>query len=208
MKRIVLVVVMIFSFGISFSQFSVGAQFSYLRAFGFGGSPGLGLKLDYGQSDKLVFTGGLNFYAPTTLQESTYAYAHSSQTIPSSVKVASEEKATFIHIHGGVKYYFAGDYESSFGFYGTAGAGIWVIPWSSTVTGEYNQSLYYGPEDESQTLSGLTIDFGIGLEKGFDFGYIFAEAGLNLKAKTVNGNTISQPIPNFAALNIGYRYAF
>lgn len=208
MKKIALVLVMALSLGTSFSQISIGGQFSYLTAFGFGSAPGFGAKFDYGHSDKLVITGGINYYTPITLEESSYANAFSSITSPSSINVSTEEKATFIEFKAGVRYYFGGDYESDFGFYGLAGAGIWVIPWSSTVTEDYNQLLYYGPEDQSETLTGLTINLGLGIEKGFDFGYIFAEAGLNLKAKSVNGTTIDQSIPNFAALNLGFRYPF
>tara|TARA_B100000809_G_C15001700_1_gene481772 strand:- start:131 stop:757 length:627 start_codon:yes stop_codon:yes gene_type:complete len=208
MKKIASVLVMLISIGVSYSQISVGGQFSYLNAFGFGGGPGFGAKIDYANSDKLVYTGGVNYYLPITLEESTYANAFSSATNPGSISVNSEEKATFIQFHAGVKYYFSGDYESDFGFYCFAGAGVWLIPWTSTVTEEYNQLLYYGPEDRAETLTGLTIDFGLGIEKGFDFGYLFAEGGLNLKAKSVNGSTIDQPIPNFAALNLGFRYPF
>lgn len=208
MKKIILALVMVLSMGFSYSQISMGGQFSYLKAFGFGSAPGFGVKFDYANSDKLVFTGGINYYLPITLEESVYVNAFSSATSPGSLSITSEEKATFIEFKAGVRYYFSGDYESSFGFYGHAGAGIWVIPWTSTVTEEYDHLLYYGPEDQAETLSGLTINFGLGIEKEFDFGYIFAEAGLNLKAKSVNGNTIDQPIPNFAAFNIGLRYPF
>jgi len=208
MKRIVLVMVIALSTGFSYSQMSIGGQVTYLKAFGFGSAPGIGAKFDYAKTDRMVFTGGINYYLPITLEESIYVDAFSSLTSPSSLEVASEEKASFIQFQAGIRYYFTGDYESSFGFYGLGGASVLVIPWSSRVTGEYNELLYGGPADESELMTGLTINLGLGIEKEFDFGYIFAEAVLNLKANRVNGQVIEQPIPNSGALNLGLRYPF
>jgi len=208
MKRIVLVMVIALSTGFSYSQMSIGGQVTYLKAFGFGSAPGVGAKFDFAQTDRMVFTGGINYYLPITLEESTYVHASSSLTSPSSLRIASEERASFIQFQVGVRYYFTGDYESSFGFYGLAGASVLVIPWSSTITGEYDKLLYSGPADQSELMTGLTVNLGLGIEKEFDFGYIFAEAALNLKATSANGQAIEQPIPNSGALNLGLRYPF
>jgi len=142
------------------------------------------------------------------LEKSTYVDASISLTSPSSFRIALEEKSGIIQFQAGIRYYFTGDYESSFGFYGLGGTSVLIHSWSSTVTEEYDKLLYNGPADQSELIIGLTINLGLGIEKEFDFGYVFVEVALNLKANRVNGQVIEQAILNSGAINLGLRYHF
>lgn len=191
----------------AYSQLSLGGQVSYLNLFGGTGlkSFGVGVKGDYAIDDKTVLSGGLNFYLPSTLTEGAYANAFSNQTSPSQIVIDTENKISFIHLYFGGKRYFVGDYEDDFGFYGLAEIGILLAPTTTTLE-EFDESKYYSTVEEGrETLSNFTINFGAGVEKEIDFGYIFLDLKLNLPANQANGQAVAVEIPFSASINAGVR---
>lgn len=211
MKSLKLIVSVLFITLLSsqaYSQLSLGGQVSYLNLFGGTGikSFGIGIKGDYALDDRTVLTGGFNYYLPSKFSNEVYGNAYSSETSPSQIIIESENKISFMHIYFGAKRYFVGDYEDDFGFYGLAEVGILLAPTSTTLE-DFNENKYYSTVDADQreTLSNFTINFGVGVEKDIDFGYLFADLKLNLPANQANGQAVAVDIPFSASINLGVR---
>jgi hypothetical protein len=104
--------VTLFSFQ-AYSQLSVGGQLSYLKLLG-GVSIsniGIGVKGNYGISEKNVTTFGFNYYLADKNSYTTVGDAYESSTTPQYVDVNAEDKVSFIQLYGGAKRYFVGEYE-------------------------------------------------------------------------------------------------
>jgi hypothetical protein len=205
MKKIIFILTFVFVTGSSFGQISGGGQFSYLQTFDLGGTPGVGIKIEVSKSNKLVFTGGLNYYLPV---KKVRAAKLNSENYDMSTSINVEEKIIFVNFQTLAKYYFIGNNKSNFGAYGLVGIGLWLIPLSQEVLDEYDQSIYTSniPKDYSENLFGISSNFGLGFEKELAFGYIYFESGVNIKVKSIGGGFFHQPLPNSGILNLGIRY--
>jgi len=194
----------------AYSQLSLGGQMSLLHAFGDYGvnNVGLGIKGEYSVSDDNIITVGVNYYFPTKFSETIIASASSSTTKPSSVVVEAEHTLSFIHFFGGAKRYFVGDYEDDFGFYGIGEAGFLLGPWATKLS-SFDKSLYHADYEDGQKTTHfcLTLNLGLGVEKRFDFGYLFADMRLNLPAN-LNGDAIASEAIVTACFNGGIRIPF
>jgi hypothetical protein len=118
-------------------------------------------------------------------------------------------KIKFANLTIGAKRYFVGDYESDFGFYGFIDLGLMLAP-ATTEVGTYDSDLYYTTvtDGEFELLSSWIIGPGLGLEKDFDFGYIFADLKFNLPATSANGVAVDIDIPASFMVNAGVRIPF
>lgn len=194
----------------AFAQLSVGAQFSRMSFLA--GSEvknnGFGLLGSYGLSNGIVAYGGFNYYLPYEAEGTYLANASSNQTSPSTVDVKFTQKIPVFHLYAGAKKYFVGDYDDeNFGFYAMGEAGF-MIANVSTDVGSYDQTLYNLTVSEDEAASNFMIGLGAGVEKGFDFGYIFLDAKLQLAANEENGVAVEVEIPASFMLNVGYRVMF
>lgn len=207
-KQIITIVFLSLLSSQAYSQISVGGQASYLNLFGDIGLKnfGFGIKGEYAIKDKIVISGGVNYYLASKYSEITFANAIDGQTSPSQIEVDVEQKVSFIQLYFGGKRYFVGDYEADFGLYGLAEAGYLVVP-ITTSLGNFDNTLYSTFEEDGakQTLTNFTLNFGFGLEKNLEFGYLFADLKLNLPANQVNGQTVAIEIPTSASINVGVR---
>lgn len=198
----------------SFGQLSLGGHTSFLKVFG--GSTlkhfGLGINADFApSSDKLVFTGDLNYYLPNSFTDYTYAYSFEQEGLGGpveTIEIDYIEKVSFFNLNAGVKYYLIGDWEDNFGLYGLGQLGLFMAPYKTEI-GEFDETTYYTNTSESrEILSSLTINVGIGFDVDLDFGYLFANTKLNLPANTVNGNAVEFAIPATFAAHLGMRFPF
>jgi hypothetical protein len=207
-KQIIAILFISFISSQAYSQFSLGGQVSFLNLFGGTGLKnfGLGVKGEYAQSEKTILYGGINYFLASKYSDMTYANALSSLTSPSQIEVDVEYKVSFFHIYVGAKRYFIGDYEEDFCFYGFAEAGLLMAPVLTTLSG-YDKSLYSATavDGSKETLTNFTLGFGPGIEKKFDFGYIFSDIKLTLPANQANGETVEVQIPASFGINVGVR---
>ena len=194
----------------AFAQLSLGAQFS--RVSFLGGSDvkntGFGLLGNYGLSNGLVAYGGFNYYLPFEQKGEFTAFASSNQTMPSSIEVKYTNKIPVFHLYAGVKKYFVGEYDDEdFGFYAMGEAGFMIANYSTDVD-SYDETMYNLTVSEDEAASNFMIGLGAGVEKGFDFGFVFFETKLQLAANEQNGVAVEVEIPASFMLNLGYRYSF
>ena len=185
----------------SFAQISVGAQGSYLSI---GSesitSPGLGIRGEYGISEKAAFTGSVNYYFGITENLSFNATGSSDQ-----ISVPVTHDLSFLHLSLGAKYYVAGSYDSEFGLYGMFGLGYMIAP-SKLTYSDFDRTEYsLDNELGDENLSNFTINLGVGVEKSFDTFAIFAEGRVALPANEQNGVAIEFDIPASTSLQLGVR---
>lgn len=199
--------------GLAYSQISVAPQASFVNFFG--GTEirsfGLGIKGEYATSDRFVPYGGVNFYFPNKSEGYATAVANDFNTTPSYIDVATSEKLSFIHLMFGAKFYFVGDYEDDFNFYGFGEAGYLLARYTEELTGNYDRQKYTLEESsygETESFGNFTIAFGLGIEKDLDFGYLFFDTKLILPANNVNGQVVDISIPASIGLNAGLRFPF
>ena len=195
----------------AYGQISVGGNISYLNVFGGTGlkNIGVGFKGDYAMDERTVFSGGLNYFLPSKYSSSNYGTSYSSQTSPNQIDINVDYKISFIQLYIGGRRYFAGDYEDDFGFYGLAELGLLMSPVTAQVE-KFDNTLYYTnvKDGDKETLSNFTVNFGIGIEKNMDFGYLFGDMKFIIPANQVNGQTVSIQIPASLSLNAGVRIPF
>ncbi len=204
--------VLLATFGLSEAnaQLSLGGQVSYLRWLG--GTEiqniGFGVNGEYATSYKTAIRGGINYYLPDKTEFNTSAQAIDFGTVPASISVPFEERISVIQLYVGGKRYFVGDYEESFNMYFIAEAGLFLVP-VKEVLGDFDRSLYASSfEEDSETVTGFTLNFGIGAETELDFGYIFGDLRLNWPANTANGVAIAIEIPVSVSASVGVRVPF
>ena len=193
----------------AFAQFSLGAQFSYVKFFG--GSEvknsGLGLQGQYGLSEDKVVYGGFNLYKAYEQKGSFSAQASSNQTSPSTIDVDFTNKIPLTNVYIGFKKYFVGEYDDeNFGFYGLLEMGYMGSKYTYDLD-DYDD-VAYNLTVEDETVSNFMITLGTGIEKGFDFGYLFSDLKLNIPANQENGEAVEVEIPASFSFNLGYRKMF
>lgn len=208
MKKIFFVLLTILVAFQAKAQISLGAQASYIsfvdgvkiKTFG------AGIKGEFAMRDRLVFTGGVDYYLASTFTDLVYANAYGNFTEPNQIKVDVEHKSSFLHFRVGAKGYFIGDYEGSFGMYGLVEAGFLLAPTTSTFE-DYDTELYYTYLDDNtkETLSNPTLSLGLGGEVNVNFGYVFGEVKLVLPANQSNGTIIDIEIPPAVSISAGVR---
>ncbi len=209
LKKTILISILALATNAATAQLSVGASFSYLNFLGDYSelsTPGLSLRGDYAQDDRLVFTGGFGYYFGNT-DETEYTLSPLSST-NNPITVEGENSYSFINVYVGAKRYFVGDYEGDFNIYGELDLGLLLSPYKSEITESYNESNYQTPELTDETFSNFIIGAGVGMEANLGFGYGFAEAKLNIPANQENGETVEVEIPGQIALNLGVRIPF
>lgn len=77
-----------------------------------------------------------------------------------------------------------------------------------TEVDQYDETLYNLSVSDDETASNFMITLGVGVEKGFDFGYIFTDAKQNLTSNEENRQALEVEIPASVMLNVGHRYMF
>ncbi|MGB0524687.1 MAG: outer membrane beta-barrel protein [Flammeovirgaceae bacterium] len=185
----------------AFAQINIGAQASY---FSMGSesitSPGLGIRGEYGITEKAAFTASINYYFGT---EENLSFTARSST--DQIEVPVTHNLSFLHASIGAKYYIAGNYESNVGFYGLFGLGLMLAP-SKLSYGDFDRSTYTLDEElGNETLQNFTINLGIGLEKNFESFAVFGEGRVALPANEQNGQAIAFEIPTSTTLQLGVR---
>jgi opacity protein-like surface antigen len=103
-------------------------------------------------------------------------------------------------------YFFAGGTNESFGFYGNVGFSFVSASISGSPTQDYDHS--YTLETTSDKAHGFTINGGLGFQMLLGPVVPFLDGGISFPANTVNGKTVSNPIPFSFNGNVGVRIPF
>lgn len=207
MKKSILMAALIMM-GLSASaQFGLGGQVNYSKYFA--GNPsfiGFGVNLSLVIADNYPIRLSANFGLPQTIKGSATASALSDTTDPGSVNVTDNTKITLLNFWlDAQKYFGSGGYQDG-GVYGFFGLGYTSAKGKESI-GSYDHTLY---EDistaDNASVGQLGIRLGLGYDKGFDFGNLFLEAGLNLSANEANGQAVEVKLPSFLLVNVGLRH--
>jgi hypothetical protein len=194
------------------AQLSLSPQMSYIKLGGDSdvNSLGLGLKIEFGKDGNSVLYGGGNYYLSGKILDITEGLALSSSTSPSYIDIDVVYDINIVHLFLGGKRYLLGNYEEdNFGLYFMVEGGYMLMP-ITTKLSSYDKTLYASSIEDGakETLSGLTLAGGIGVEKYLGMGFAFAEAKYNFPANQVNGLTVSVDIPSSLNFNVGLRIPF
>jgi hypothetical protein len=165
-------------------------------------TPGVQVRLGYDFEEKI--TGILGFTYGFPIKEPSTSFVM--DQYGNSQDVASEIKYNFKTIHFLVDYTFVGDQESAGKFYGIAGAGLVLVSYKESITGNYNQNTYSPGDQIHGSTSGFTLNFGLGGEYKLTGTSLFGEAGVSIPANNVNNYYVYNPIPAHFFINAGLKF--
>ncbi len=207
-KSFLFTLLLLLSFSAS-AQFGLGGQVNYSKYFA--GNPSF---IGFGVNGSVVIAQSypirlsVNFGLPQTINGSSTAQALSSTTEPQYVTVSNDQKLSLLNFWlDGQKFFGEGGYQDG-GVYGFFGLGYTSAKVTSTI-GNYDHTLYDNVDNgDNSAIGQFGIRLGLGYDKGFDFGNVFLEAGLNLSANQANGQTVAVNLPSFLLVNAGLRHWF
>lgn len=103
-------------------------------------------------------------------------------------------------------YFFSDEKTQGFTPYANLGIGLVLVNWKESLTGTVpaGETVSLSP---GESLSGFTINFGLGAQYSFGRPMIFADAGLALPGNQVNNTYVYNPIPAHLVFNVGCRFA-
>ena len=187
----------------------INGELSYLSP---GGSAskmniGFGLGAEMPVSERLVFTGGFNFYFPGGSNYQTSIDAIDSLTDPSLTLVDVNNTVTYGFLNTGVKYYLVGTHDASFGFY--AGAKIGGVRSKLTISlGEYDKGLYATeiPDRQVGRYVSAVISPLVGLEKRLKPCSLYLNAQYNSTIKKYTGELSGLNISSSFGINVGVKF--
>jgi hypothetical protein len=209
MKKFIICAALAAISGTASAQFAIGGQGNWSR-YGSGGGSfiGLGINGSLLLREEYPIRLSVNYALPRTTSETTTVNALSSGTTPSSKEVLYKEKISLLNFWlDGQKFFGRGDAEDG-GLYGLLGLGFTSAKVSYDVSA-YDRTLYDEAISETESSVGqLGIRAALGYDKGFDFGNIFLEGGINLSANQANGQDVEVNLPSFLFVNFGVRHWF
>ncbi len=209
MKKFIICAALAAISGVVSAQFAIGGQGNWSR-YGSGGGSfiGLGINGSLLLREEYPIRLSVNYAIPRTTSETTTVNALSSTTTPSSREVLYKEKISLLNFWlDGQKYFGRGDAEDG-GLYGLLGLGFTSAKVSYDVSA-YDKTLYDEAISETESSVGqFGIRAALGYDKGFDFGNIFLEGGINLSANQANGQEVEVNLPSFLFVNFGVRHWF
>jgi hypothetical protein len=209
MKKFIVCAALAAISGVASAQFAIGGQGNWSR-YGSGGGSfiGLGINGSLLLREEYPIRLSVNYAIPRTTSETTTVNALSSTTTPSSREVLYKEKISLLNFWlDGQKFFGRGDAEDG-GLYGLLGLGFTSAKVSYDVSA-YDKTLYDEAISETESSVGqFGIRAALGYDKGFDFGNIFLEGGINLSANQANGQDVQVNLPSFLFVNFGVRHWF
>ena len=193
----------------AFSQFyALGPQLSrisggpLIKNFGIHGTA------EYMIDEKMGVIGSIGYFLPHKTNSDLTLYARNSQASPSYITINSVDKTSGFQLSILGKRYFGNEYEGEgVGFYGLAGLGLSSFSVRSKLD-DYDESTYGDyerSEYESESGTGFTLTFGLGLDLQTDGGTIYFEPQLNIPANRSGDTVIEVEIPATIQFNLGYR---
>ncbi|NHE57298.1 hypothetical protein [Cyclobacterium plantarum] len=194
---------------INLEGFSFGAHGSYIMV---GGGTdinnmGGGMKLSYALEENMVAYLGYNHYLPSNHDTYVYGYRTNEEISPREIRIDAVEQISLQQFVIGAKYYLMGDYEAIGGLYGLAEMGYLRAP-TRTHFSHYDQENYKPRHADgfAASYSSYNINIGLGGEVDLLFGYLFAEAKLNLPANQAGNRAVISEIPTSVSFNGGIRF--
>jgi hypothetical protein len=188
---------------------SLGGGLSYTAYPGSGNSLGINLSGHYNLTDKNSLVIGGSYGLPTKITTTVYGNAYSSMTSPDQIEIPATFSYKFHSLYLQFERYFWTTNDDNFGFYGTLGAGLLLIPSGKATYGTYDQTNYYiSGGTDAPGAGGFFIRGGLGVQ--FKLGSVigFSELKLDIPATQVNGQDVEVSIPVGFGLNAGVRYPF
>ena len=193
----------------SISQFSLGGEVGYLHTLRQTNlhNVGVGVNWQLSYHDRLAFSVRANYYLGSKYSYYTIAEAKDSITAPQEIEIDVMSTVSYLHIYLGSRFYYFGGYEKDFGTYILGNVGLLRAP-ISVELGEYDDKNYISLiEDGSNSiLHNFTFSPGIGIEKKFNFGYMYMDTKVNFVLKKYSGEFAHYDIPTTLGVNLGIRY--
>ena len=186
------------------AQISIDGMVKFQGMATVGAMSGIGLRGEYHLQDRLGIRAGFDYFFGKSTDYVASGSAFSSVTSPSYIDVNYTESYSIINVAVGGKYYFVGDYEEDFGFYGLVDVGILLAPVKYEYEA-YNASLYDVYEGENTMLFNFSIGGGVGVEYKVGPGSVFGDVYLTVPANQVDGLVVEVQVPPAAGLSLGYR---
>ncbi|MBI3134819.1 MAG: hypothetical protein HYZ14_09130 [Bacteroidetes bacterium] len=195
------------------AQLGGGARLGYDLYFGGSGikTVALGGFGEWSKSDEVGIRFGLNYGLPNTVSDIYTAHALNNYSIPQSIQVDGDFKASFLHLYvDGKKYFGNSDYDDG-GFYFTLGAGYtFAMTQADYDYGIYSSDIYtvtgMANEEDKQFAAQIMVRAFLGYDYSLDFAHLFGEFGLSFPATDANGVAIPIELPPFVEFSAGIRF--
>ncbi len=189
---------------------SLGASGGYNHYLGnFGrGSLAFDLRGHYYMSERSALNIGIGLQSPIKEIYEERAF-HKNLANPSTVPINIEYRVSLYRILFEYNFYLLGDMDQDFGLFALAGFGLTIGQLRVRNITDFDRSTYNSPtQDSDETLSGPTINLGIGGSYNFTSKFAaFAEGRICLPANSHdNGMPIYNDIPFNFGFGIGIRF--
>lgn len=173
-----------------------------------GGGLAADLRGHYYMSERNALNVGFGLQAPLSLISEDKAHPYD-LTNPNSISVQIEQSIRLYRLFMEYNFYFVGDMDENFGVFGIGGIGLTAGQAKVRMITDYDKTVYRSPIENSQsTLSGPTINLGIGASYNFTSKLAgFVESRICLPANSHgNGMAIINDIPFNYGIGFGIRF--
>ncbi len=212
MKKSIVILLLVFSTSLSYSQMHYGGQISYLSFFGGLGIKhfGAGIKGGYGINDKSGVYGALNFYVPKGYVGQVELSALTPDISPGTISGPSTSRVSFTNAHVGFKRYFLGDYEgddnSPLGIFAMSDIGLMVGSAASNIP-DFDETKYSSPviDDVKKVFINYVWSIGFGADYLVGNVHFYADAKFGVTFDEANRFIVKTYLPSYVMYNIGVR---
>ncbi len=208
MKHILTTVYFLIIANTTFSQ-------SFLEQLTYGGNlgfttltmtPYIGVGGAYRATSKLKVNLELNYAFRGTVDETAVELTPINSFLTPKKEVNLKTTAGSISLFLDIRRYLGRDREEPYkGFYVSLGIGAAMVPVKSSVTEQYDLTLYQKYEDQKETLFQPYMTGGLGYELLIKNSIICPYLTLAVPANNVNGQTITVDLPAFINIGVTYR---
>lgn len=197
------------------AQWSYGGEFSFVH---FSGNTGLkhfgaGARGDYEVNDWTGVGATLAFFLPQSYDANTLLVANSGNTVPFTKEIPVDSRISFTRLGIDGRRYFIGRYEgdenSRFGFYGSAGFGLFFGARTSDIP-NFDDGVYWSPiaDEERGVFINWVAGLGVGAEYLVGKTYLYLSAMSRYTIDQANQKLIKTELPFIFNYNFGMRIPF
>jgi hypothetical protein len=211
MKKIILLLLILFSFKFSFAQFVVSAGPTFIKAFAQNGAHvGFNLSAEYAIDDLSTYYARF-IHSPNKRGESSTILVSGKDfsVNPFSIEVNSTEKMNYNIFEFGKRYYFGEGFESGFSFYGGSSFNI-IFNKVSYEIDKFDETKYQTTfsSDDSGNIVSLGIGLNAGLKHMFNFGTLSFDTGLNYNLFGLPSNNMAGSSNMYSGLFFMFNFGF
>lgn len=127
----------------------------------------------------------------------------------SPLDVSTHLTYNYTNLEFGKRYYYSDDIDFGYSFFGGSHIAL-TFNQLKLVTASYDRSQYIFPSAQPTrgSIFALAVGLNGGFQKGFYFGTIYADAGLNYYLRAIPSNDLASYTTSFKSLNFVFNVGF